>query len=484
MKQVKNYLLAFFYQKMMDNCHRLVGEDFLHEDALSKSDTQFSLYVELLDLYAELLRGMRKHGNDFYASLQERRIEKIVRLANTTTWWKEYFRKNNVHPENIKSVRDLNLIPPISRPDLIDVPDADLLVKTTKCKYTFLRQTSGSTTGTPMRWLMDERFAFMNIPASYFVKIFRDFGFPFHEYSDRKFLIRFNFLRRTPMEQFITEIILSNGNKNVDARVREIADQLEHLGGCVIDTSPSELFFFVQKLKEADLHPPILLVILIGQKIELEEYAFMKEYLKCPIVTAYGSREVSPSAIGCKDKLGFYHVIAERFFYQIVDDKGNEVADGEFGNITITCLDNFLMPLIRYQPGDIGRLYTHPTCSCDNPTPLLEIGGKKTDIIELSSGEAMPAQKIFRLLVNPLFFSSVRRCQVRQERLDNITILLEIRKMADSKRDILKKLKELVERAYRGKLKVLVKEVDTIDTGEGIFSRFVPLQKINSSTKP
>ena len=41
---------------------------------------------------------------------------------------------------------------------------------------------------------------------------------------------------------------------------------------------------------------------------------------------------------------------------EVLDDEGKDVSPGELGNIHITHLDNYLMPLIRYKIGDLGIL--------------------------------------------------------------------------------------------------------------------------------
>ncbi|KXO00966.1 hypothetical protein LS48_00345 [Aequorivita aquimaris] len=65
----------------------------------------------------------------------------------------------------------------------------------------------------------------------------------------------------------------------------------------------------------------------------------------------YGSREVSAIATEVKGLQGMY-VMFDNVFVEILDDDNNPVKKGEEGEIVITTLNNFYMPLLRYKIGD------------------------------------------------------------------------------------------------------------------------------------
>jgi phenylacetate-CoA ligase len=64
---------------------------------------------------------------------------------------------------------------------------------------------------------------------------------------------------------------------------------------------------------------------------------------------------------------------------------GKHVGPGELGEIVVTTFINRAMPLIRYRPGDVGRLY-EDYCSCGRQTPLLTLEGRMEDTIVTSRG--------------------------------------------------------------------------------------------------
>jgi phenylacetate-CoA ligase len=89
-------------------------------------------------------------------------------------------------------------------------------------------------------------------------------------------------------------------------------------------------------------------------------YPFMREKIggvfQCPVYNLYGSREVSD--IGW-ELPGFRGLWAPPWanFIEIVDEDGIPVPAGTEGNILITCLTNYAMPLVRYFIGDRGSLF-------------------------------------------------------------------------------------------------------------------------------
>lgn len=65
----------------------------------------------------------------------------------------------------------------------------------------------------------------------------------------------------------------------------------------------------------------------------------------------YGSREVSAIATEIKDQKDMF-VLYDNVFIEILDKNNNPVKKGEEGEIVVTTLNNFYMPLLRYKIGD------------------------------------------------------------------------------------------------------------------------------------
>jgi phenylacetate-CoA ligase len=88
-------------------------------------------------------------------------------------------------------------------------------------------------------------------------------------------------------------------------------------------------------------------------------YPFMRDKLRqvfgCEVYNLYGSREVSDIAWELSGTEGLWAPPWANFV-EIVDERGTPVPAGTEGDILVTSLTNYAMPLVRYRIGDRGAL--------------------------------------------------------------------------------------------------------------------------------
>jgi phenylacetate-CoA ligase len=88
-------------------------------------------------------------------------------------------------------------------------------------------------------------------------------------------------------------------------------------------------------------------------------YPFMRDTIEkvfgCKVFNRYGSREVGDIACERPGREGLW-VAPWGNYVEVVDPGGNRLPDGKAGEILVTCLNNFAMPLIRYRIEDYGVL--------------------------------------------------------------------------------------------------------------------------------
>src|SRR4029077_8403140 len=78
------------------------------------------------------------------------------------------------------------------------------------------------------------------------------------------------------------------------------------------------------------------------------------------------------------------HINAENLLVEVVS--GERSCSDEDGEIVITDLSNFAMPMIRYRIRDVGRI-KQASCSCLRGLPLMELSaGRVTDFLVATSG--------------------------------------------------------------------------------------------------
>lgn len=260
--------------------------------------------------------------------------------------------------------------------------------------------------------------------------------------------------------------------------MQELSETLSRLDAPVIRTNPTELLFLVKELRANNLHPKVAFCLIVGQILEEEVRILAEKYLACQAIVHYGTQETAPISIECRTNPGLYHIFSERVIVEILDEFGKNAPHGAFGNVTVTCLDNTVMPLIRYQPGDIGRMHEDMPCSCANHSPLLEIQSRATDTIEFSDGEKRSIVPIFKIFAQEPFVSDIRRFQICQEQLDEIRIIVETRHGYSSRNEV--DLVEKIAHVYGRNLQLRIEPVRTIAQDGPKFRVFIPLQKQSS----
>jgi phenylacetate-CoA ligase len=121
---------------------------------------------------------------------------------------------------------------------------------------------------------------------------------------------------------------------------------------------------------------------------------YISETFGVPVMDMYGASEVGHVAWQCPGG-GGYHIHSDNVIVEILNERDEPARPGETGNLVITNLNNHIMPLIRYQVGDMGA-FTDATCPCGRHLPLLRnVVGRSFDMVVLPGGGfANPAELI------------------------------------------------------------------------------------------
>lgn len=122
-------------------------------------------------------------------------------------------------------------------------------------------------------------------------------------------------------------------------------------------------------------------VVSWGDKLFPQYRNLIKKQFKCDVFDTYGSSEGLVIASECEHHT--YHIMTPHVHVEILNAKGEEVGPGEMGNVIVTRLDNYLMPLLRYKLGDLAiKACRDRVCPCGRNFPVLgTIIGRDTDII-------------------------------------------------------------------------------------------------------
>ena len=126
----------------------------------------------------------------------------------------------------------------------------------------------------------------------------------------------------------------------------------------------------------------------------------------------YGSTE---AFLAWQCPLCSYHVNAEHVLIEIVDETGRPVNAGEMGRVVVTTLENYLMPLIRYEIGDYAVAAAN-ICGCGRTLPLIgRIAGRAVDLFRMADGRMVSPYDLISLIK---WRVEIRQFQIVQQGFD------------------------------------------------------------------
>jgi phenylacetate-CoA ligase len=149
----------------------------------------------------------------------------------------------------------------------------------------------------------------------------------------------------------------------------------------------------------------------------------------CGVIDRYGTRELGGIACECQEHMGL-HISTENVCVEILRN-GVPVPVGEEGDIVVTNLNNYGMPFIRYQTGDVGQL-SDVECRCGRGLPMMQIvSGRATDLFKTKDGRT-----IHRAFFTHLFYDigEVKQFQVTQESYNLVVVSIVERSPLPSER--------------------------------------------------
>ena len=151
---------------------------------------------------------------------------------------------------------------------------------------------------------------------------------------------------------------------------------------------------------------------------------------KAPVFNRYGSREVGDIACECPQHYGL-HVCTPTHYVEILRAGGSAANPGEVGEIIVTSLANYAMPLIRYRIGDMGMWADHP-CPCGRTWPSLkEVTGRVTDVFVRRDGCIVSPEYLIHLIGVELNNGWIHKYQIVQEEHDHLRILIVTNESVD-----------------------------------------------------
>jgi len=134
-----------------------------------------------------------------------------------------------------------------------------------------------------------------------------------------------------------------------------------------------------------DFCPTLKVAFPTAEMCSSEDRSILERAFGVPVANEYGAAEIEVIAFDDEDHDRI--ISNENLFIEIVDENDVVVPDGTEGRIIVTSLNNYAMPFIRYEIGDIGVMETRRK---GRHQILKKLIGRTNDFAILPSGKKSP----------------------------------------------------------------------------------------------
>jgi phenylacetate-CoA ligase len=427
----------------------------------------------LKDVYylAQIWRNPKKPYHDIQ-TFQLKKLKSVVTHAyRYSPFYHEKLKKAGVSPDDITSLKDITLLPFVTKDELIHESKNTVARDIDPQKYRYIT-TSGSS-GKKLKIIHSNDF--ISHLIALFYRIYYDWGVrPFKKIS----YIRYAPLNKTALYDSTEKYVFQKLGIAQSFYISTFLDpekQLELLlqqNSNILVGHPPDL---VQLAKTARKTGVNMKFEFIGSNSELltgKERKFIEETFGCPVYDEYSTLEIGYIARDCRKKN--MHIVSDSVIVEFIKD-GEPVSPGEHGEVTVTSLFGNTMPFIRYKQGDIASAFDSSSgeeCDCGITFPLMNvIKGRKDDFLLLPSGARVAPTRVI-----PIFFKfdSIREFNVIQTAPDTIIVnvvpdgsfekdeennLLTLIKDELPGMDITLQYVDSIEKSARGKKRAVINQV-------------------------
>jgi phenylacetate-CoA ligase len=194
----------------------------------------------------------------------------------------------------------------------------------------------------------------------------------------------------------------------------------------------------------------------------------------------YGLSEIIGPGVAiecpCHDGL---HIFEDHFYPEIIDpETGKVLPDGQEGELVLTTLSKWAMPMIRYRTRDITTLLPG-SCPCGRSLRRMRrIGRRSDDMLIIRGVNVYPSQIEAVLLEVEGILPHYMLILTRERGLDQIEVQVEVTAQVFSDRvgsleALSEKIMDTIERVIGIRIKVTLVEPQTIKRSEGKAQRVI-----------
>ncbi len=415
--------------------------------------------------------------------LQLQRLKAVVRLAyDRVKLVRERMDERGVKPSDIRSLKDIALLPFMQKTDLRDTYPYGLFA--VDMSEVIRLHASSGTTGKPIVvgytaedlavWESTVRRALLmyGVRRGDIVQVSYGYG-----------LFTGGLGAHGGAQSLGCTVVPASGG-NTERQVMLLKD----FGVTAMACTPSYFIHVVEQAQKMgiDMHTLPLRFGIFGAEPWSEQMRkFIQENTNVEAFDIYGLSEIAGPGVGgeCTAHDGI-HIFEDHYYPEIVDpETGEPLPEGQEGELVLTTLSKRAMPILRYRTHDITKIISEP-CACGRTIRrIARIGRRSDDMFIIRGVNVFPSQIEVALMNMPEVSPNYRIILTREKELDNVLVEVEIKPefFTDSIAElesIRRRAREAIAKIVGIRMEVKIVEPNTIARSEGKAKRVIDMRKI------
>jgi phenylacetate-CoA ligase len=418
----------------------------------------FELYFATMPLHKWLIR---RTARDAYLNLKETewlpkeslealQLQKLQRLLQHAyvhvPFYRDALRAAGVHPLETVSLDDIRRLPMLSKDDVRRHLYFGLFADDHRKRQMLKISTSGST-GEPFTTYADRHQLEMR-----FATTLRGLEWTGWRFGDRQARLWHQTIGMTKLQVLRERLDAALMRRlfvpafEIDAEnIERFVDAIRRHRPVLVDGYAESLNFLATYVREGGspgFSPQAMLSS--AQALPANVREIIEKGFATKVYDKYGAREFSGIAYQCGHSPD-HHVMDESYLVELLVD-GRPAEPGEIGEIVITDLTNFSVPLIRYRIGDLAvAVDNSQPCACGRHLSRIgRIEGRTQAIVHCANGAWLPSSLFLHFFKD--YEHAIRFFQIRQDRRGEFVLkIVKNRRFTASEFDvILKRLRHFV----------------------------------------
>jgi len=373
------------------------------------------------------LKSVEYKSQNELLDLQNKKLETILKHACE---YVPYYKKLLADSDSVKNGK-VNLdnftnIPPLTK-NIIKTQKNNLYSRDHTKRSSFWNTTGGST-GEPTAFLQDKNFKAWGFAHRLLCNHWagKEPGQPELKLwgSERDVFGEAEKISTTLRRRGFNVLVLSSFLMTEEIMMRYVKTW-NHFKPRMVEAYTSSIFEFAKFLNRTQQKVATPSAVICSAETLTEDVRkVIEQTLGSVAINKYGSRDAGLIACECPKKEGLHEMLLHNKI-EILDENHQPCQPEQCGKVHITTLNNFSMPLIRYDIGDMAVAARQRDCSCDRGSPMIEkIIGRHIETFKTKDGRKIPGEFFIHFVGVVYNKNFIKKFQVIQKDYDYILVRL------------------------------------------------------------